>query len=183
MNLTEREKKFVTYGAVAWGLILLTVFVFIPWHERRQAEKEQLQARFKQLSGVKKLINKRAELAGRESSLISVLLNQSEVHPYGRQIVEVQTMLENTAKRKGLKITDTRPVKTAVISRDLGLRKATIKLTATAGDPKRFAEFLVDLYSMAGLLNIEEFSMQLGPQRAKGINFDLTVSTLVKEEE
>ena len=182
MKLNEREKKFVTVGGIAWAAILFIFVIVLPWQEKRSAEKKKLIADFEKLKEVKMLHNRKARLEVRESALLVQLLNQKETFSYGRQINEVQTMLQNIAKSKGITITDARPDKTALISKDLGVRKATIKLTATAGDPKKFTEFFVDIDYMPGLLNIEEFSMQHDPRKAKGVTFNLTVSTLVKEE-
>lgn len=178
----NERKKFVTLGAIGWVVILITFFVVLPWHDKRKVESTRLKLQFDKLKEVKMLINREAELAVRETFLVGALMNQEEVWYYGRQIVEVQTVLENIAKSKKVKITDTRPVKTSVMREDLGVRKATIRLTATAQDPKKFIEFFVDLDYMPGLLNIEEFSMQRDPKKPKAINFNLCVSTLVKEE-
>jgi len=181
VKLTERERKFVTVGGIAWGLIIITFLVIIPWQRKRSAENRKLNDNFNQLKEVKALINRRAECRSQEAFLVGGLLNQKEIYPYGRQINEVHIMLQNIAKSKGIKITSVRNVKTAVVREDMGLRKAAIKITATVQDAKKFTEFFVDLDYMPGLLNIEEFSMKRDPRKAKGINFNFTVSTLVRE--
>ena len=181
MKLTERERKFVTVGGIAWGLIIITFLVILPWQRKRSAENRRLNDDFGQLKEIKALINKKAEYGAGESLFIENLLNQKDIFPYGRQINEVHIMLENIAKSKGIKIASIRNVKTAVVREDMGVRKVAIKITATVQDPKKFTEFFVDLDYMPGLLNIEEFSMKRDPRKAKGINFDLTISTLVKE--
>ena len=182
MQLKEREKKIVAAGAVIWGIILLIFFIALPWHDKRKAESSQQKLQLNKLQEIKVLVNREAQLAARENLILGRLVNQKELYPYGRQIVEVQSALEKIAKSKKIKITDTRPVKTAVMREDLGLRKATIRLAAISQNPKVFSDFFVDLDSMPGLLNLEEFHLENDPKKkGKGITFNLTVSTLVKE--
>ena len=181
MQLGEREKRVVVAGAAVWGVILVVFLLILPGHEKRKAETERLDRQFGKLEEVRRLVNMQAELDAQEKLLLCSLVNEKEILNYGRQVVELQTRLDKMAKSKGIKITDVTPMKTAVMKEDLGVRKATIRLVATAGDAKKLVEFLVDLDGMPGLLNVEEFRMQWDPAKPKKLSFHLSVSTLVKE--
>ena len=183
MNISKRDKKILTIGAIAVALFLFVTYVVNPFIESEQEIREKTEQRELLLQKYEKIINQKGEV---EKSLAQMKRNQG--HIKGKLLkgstpslaaAEMQKMLEKISKKYDLELKSVK-VKEAEKKGDFLAIPLEIRLTTDLNSTRKF---LADLENNKKYLIIPQLKISVKNQRdPKEVIVTIVVTGFFMEE-
>jgi len=165
VNISKRDRKFLTIGMVAVALFLVFTYVISPFIKSEQDIRERTQQREMLLQKYEKIIGQQKEI---EQKLTQIKRQQGQLNKKllkgstpSLAAAEMQKMLEQISKKHDLELKSVK-VKDAEKEGDFLAIPLEIRLTT---DLNRTRKFLADLESNQKYLIIPQLKISVQNQR------------------
>jgi len=181
MNISERDKRALTFGGVAVGAIAAYLIAISPLLNRYDAmvsEHDKAAAKIARILGEERKAAYQAQQIAEWERKASEL---TDPKPYSEQITAVSHKLVGAYQANGMQVKNSNWTQPTPWPDDRSLSLATIHIDAEA-DWENVFKFIAAVYRIEGVMSVERMELTGDPKKPGPLTVKLAVSVLVRSE-